>query len=127
MKAIDPGHHYVLDTLDGYAPQHLIFVKRVGEKYPGNVGEHLGTTTQEVLRALIERSRYVNAQTPCDETTLVIGLLQSALYLLEVRAARQHERALNASLADMETGRDKCIDCGHHGCQGDCRPARSLL
>lgn len=83
----------MLSILDGTpsdgAGQILTFVKRMGPRYPGNTTKHHGTTTQEVLRALIERTDYVNNQEPCAETEAVAGLLRSALYLLEVRAARK--------------------------------------
>jgi len=125
MKVIDPGHEYLLDSLDGELVQRLTFVKREGEKYPGNVGSHPGTTTQEVLRALIQRSEYVNGQIPCPETTLAIGLLQSALYLLESRAARCHGRILVADIGALASGASKCSDCGHVGCNGSCRKESS--
>ncbi len=121
MKVIDPGHEYELDSLDGAYYQCLRFVKREGGHYPGNVGYHAGTTTQEVLRALIDRSVYVNCQLSCPETTLVIGLLQSALYLLESRAARCHGRILNETVEALSAGAGKCQTCGHVGCFGDCR------
>lgn len=62
MKVIDPGHHYGLAVLDGEpnGSESLLFVKRQGEKYPGNTFHHHGTTLQEVLRACCERLRYVN-------------------------------------------------------------------
>ncbi len=118
MNVIDPGHEYALDSLDGDFPQMLTFVKREGEKYPGNVGSHPGTTTQEVLRALIDRGRYVNQQIPCDETTEAIELMVAALVLLEQRAARMHGRVLVASTLDLVLGAGKCARCGHVGCKG---------
>lgn len=118
MKVIDPGHEYALDSLDGEFPQTLTFVKREGAKYPGNVGSHPGTTTQEVLRAIIDRSRYVNQQMPCDETTEVIDLLVRSLVVLEQRAARLHGRVLTASTLEVVTGEGKCSKCGHVGCEG---------
>lgn len=118
MTVLDPGHVYLLDALDGDEVQRLQFVKREGAKYPGNVGSHSGTTLQEVIRALVERCRYVNAQTPCAETEAVIGLLSAALLLLESRAARRHGRHLDADLEDLIAGAGKCSHCGHVGCQG---------
>lgn len=83
----------------------LTFVKREGSRYPGNVGHHAGTTSQEVLRALIDRAKYVNAQLPCAESEAVIGLLQSAMLLLEVRAARLKGAVIDQStLADLLEG-----------------------
>jgi hypothetical protein len=118
MRVIDPGHEYVLDSLDGDAPQRLVFVKRQGPKYPGNVGSHPGTTIQEVLRALLERLAYVNAQIPCAETEAASGMLTTALVLLEQRAARRHGRVLAAPLARVISGEGKCPRCGHVGCPG---------
>lgn len=118
MKVIDPGHEYVLDSLDGDAPQRLVFVKREGPGYPGNVGSHPGTTIQDVLRALLERCRYVNAQTPCAETEGVISHLELSLWLLESRAARRHDRPFTATLAEVVSGAGKCPRCGHVGCPG---------
>lgn len=122
MTVLDPGHCYLLDSLDGEQTNRLVFVKREGERYPGNVGSHPGTTIQEVLRALIERCRYVNGQTPCWETAAVADFLTHSLCLLEVRAARRHGRELSSSVADLVEGAGKCPACGHCGCPGDCHP-----
>lgn len=52
MRVVDPGHVYDLVSLDGGQVHRLTFVKRLGERYPGNVGfPHAGTNMQEVLRA----------------------------------------------------------------------------
>ncbi len=121
MKVIDPGHEYSLDSLDGEQENRLVFVKREGAKYPGNVGSHPGTTTQEVLRALIERAHYVNSQSLCAETERVIELLTDAILWLELRAARLHDRRMTSSIEDIISGADKCLTCGHVGCPGSCR------
>lgn len=118
MKVVDPGHVYLLDALDGDAVQTLVFVKREGAKYPGNVGHHSGTTLQEVIRALIERCRYVNNQIPCPETEAVASLLVTALFLLESRAARRHGRAFDVPLETIVAGQKRCAACGHVGCEG---------
>lgn len=78
MIVLDPGHRYHLHTLDDNAPQAywpLQFVKREGAKFPGNLGHYPGTTTQEVLRACIDRAGYVNRQIPCWQTKLSIFLM----------------------------------------------------
>jgi hypothetical protein len=97
MKVIDPGHTYALRVLDefsasGEVVQPLVFVKREGPGYPGNVGHHSGTTTQEVLRALIDRAKYVNGQIPDERNDDVIALLRDAIEKLEHRAADRHDR-----------------------------------
>lgn len=121
MDVIDPGHEYFLYSLDGGEEQRLVFVKREGQKYPGNVGHHPGTNMQEVLRALIERCTYLNRQHPCQETSEVITLLISALMRLEERAARRHGRTLLSTPEDVVGGVGMCYLCGHVGCSGTCR------
>lgn len=127
MRVVDRGHEYLLRELDheGLAPgaiayQTLKFVKREGEGYPGNEGHHPGTTSQEVLRALIERGEYVNNQVPCAETQAATELMKAALILLELRAARRHERYLDAPDMEWVVNAQACPKCNHVGCEGDC-------
>lgn len=115
MQVIDPGHDYLLATLDGDGAQRLTFVKREGDLYPGNIGHHAGTTMQEVIRALVERATYVNNQLPCPETESAIALLKTTLILLELRAARRHDRTLTGSLDDI-VNQPGCPVCLHVGC-----------
>jgi len=125
MQVVDPGHEYLLDSLDGGEPVRLVFVKRAGPRYPGNADAHPGTTMQEVLRALIERATYVNAQIPCAETGAAIPLLKAAILLFEQRAARCHGRQLALPLSDIVYG-PVCVRCGHAGCDGLCRTHHQL-
>lgn len=122
MRVLDPGHDYVLQSLDGDAPQRLTFVKRIGPRFPGNKGEaHAGTTMQEVLRALIDRAEYVNGQTPCAETESARALMMSALLVLETRAARRHDRVFaDFTTLDEAVSAPGCSKCGHVGCMGYC-------
>jgi hypothetical protein len=90
MRIVDPGHKYILDELDKDDGDliYLTFVKRLGDKYPGNTGHsHGGTYCQDVLRALIDRCKYLNNQISCPQTIRIIKLLRNALYLFEHRAA----------------------------------------
>src|SRR5262245_46719050 len=131
MKAIVPGHEYDLDCLDSDIPtvEILHFVKRVGSKYPGNCppARH-GTTTQEVIRALIDRTKYVDAQ--IDRTTevsqdghetnkWVITHLQCALRLLEERAASERgdwRARLKIGVMTAPELEPTCAGCGHLLC-----------
>lgn len=119
MKVVDPGHSYLLDSLDGGNPIPLIFVKREGPKYPGNRTHHPGTNMQEVMRALIERCQYVYNQIPNRETEFVIENLRICIIELERRAADRHGRELEVrgAIDKMPT----CKKCGHIGCEGECR------
>lgn len=121
MKILDAGHAYELDSLDGGSPIDLWFVKREGENFPFNSGNRPGTNCQEVLRALIDRCRYLNNQKPCAETEAIIGCLETALLLFELRAARRHGRTLCLQqLQELMCAR-VCKKCLHVGCTGGCR------
>lgn len=94
MKVYIPGHVYGLRELDTRTEQHsnLRFVMRnqPREKYPGNYTYFAGTTTQEVMRVLIDRSKYVHNQYPHWINPVVINLLRLCIWLLEYRAFRRH-------------------------------------
>lgn len=116
MRVIDPGHVYDLDSIDGGETQRLRFVKRVGDGYPGNQPPaYGGTQMQEVLRALIDRARYVNHQISCTETELAIAHMQAAVYLMEVRHAKKHGRSLPFNIDGIER-EVTCRTCGHIAC-----------
>lgn len=126
VEVIDPGHTYALKILDGddgtWDPSHetLSFVKREGEGYPGNVGHHPGTTTQEVLRALIDRTKYVDNQIPDIANNHVLNHLCAAIWYLEERAARRHGRSFPFPVGGIEK-LPTCPKCNHVGCEGECR------
>lgn len=128
MKCIDPGHVYELDSYDGGEPVRLPFVKREGEGYPFNVGHHPGTNCQEVLRALIDRVKYLQRQIPCEENDRVLINLRSTLWEFENRGARRHGRTLPWNNKESEhytdvpiEERPTCPGCGHIGCTGNHR------
>lgn len=120
---------YNLNVLDwpenapGEPAQTLVFVKREGLGYPGNVGHHPGTNIQEVLRALIDRVKYLNKQIPDSRNYTVIDALRESMWALECRAAERHDRfdkfIRNFDLSIIETY-SFCHKCGHIGCNGEC-------
>lgn len=122
MKVIDPGHVYELFTLDGEMSHPLVFVKREGPGYPGNVGYHAGTNIQDVLRCLIDRVEYLNKQEECYENGMVISHLRCAFEHLEKRAAGRHGRVLGKALATAIEKEPFCQKCGHVECEGACHP-----
>jgi hypothetical protein len=93
MRVIDPGHIYELQGLGG-GDQTLTFIKRSGGaiKYDK---EWPGLQTQEVLRALIDRTKYLNDVLPCTETQDALWYLRRVLYLYELRAWRRKQEAVN--------------------------------
>lgn len=118
MRILDAGHIYLLDSLDGGTEQQLTFVKREGDNFPFNQGSHSGTNCQEVLRALIDRTRYLLSQKPCMETEQALHNLESALAWFEVRAARRHNRHLDLYSAQQLVCAETCRICRHVGCKG---------
>lgn len=124
MDVLDPGHKYHLRSLDlpegddrGF--QTLTFVKREGPGYPGNIGHYSGTTTQEVLRALIDRAHYVDNQIPDLANRWVIYYLRAAIWQLEKRAATRHGREFVVPVDGIEL-LPTCEKCNHVGCDGTC-------
>jgi hypothetical protein len=119
MKVLDPGHCYEMDELDkdDNLTAVLQFVKREGKKYPGNIGHYPGVTSQEVLRVLIDRAKYVNAQVPDIRNLEVIKSLRTALVQLEYRARdRAGVEWINPSHEPELL--PFCSTCGHIWCDG---------
>jgi hypothetical protein len=114
LKIIDPGHKYSLHCLDGSIDQTLTFVKREGSGYPGNEGSYLGTTCQEVLRALVDRCEYLGNQIPCWQTFLAKKLLVLCLWLFEQRHAKKSGKTVRfKGIMAAPT----CVVCGHIFCE----------
>lgn len=123
MKILDPGHQYSLNVLDDpYSDREVIltFVKRCGKGYPGNKGYHPGTTTQDVLRALIDRTLYVDNQIHDSRNDNLIYHLRRSLLELELRAAERHGRRLQLLEISGIENQPFCLKCGHIGCDGTC-------
>lgn len=123
MEIVDPGHEFLLDSYDGEKENRLVFMKREGEGYPFNVGRHAGTNCQEVIRALIDRLKYLDRQIPCQENQGAITHLRGALFCFEYRAANRHGRVLHfpsegyqPEIEDVPT----CATCGHIQCELHC-------
>lgn len=95
MEIVDSGHIYRLKEI-GTDPgiQYLMFIKRSGgavkydEEWPG-------LQTQEVLRALIDRTKYLDSIIPCAETKDAVYHLRMALFMYEVRAYRRKQEEVN--------------------------------
>lgn len=94
MKIIEPGHIYNLDHLCSSGSERLTFIKRSGGAIQYEE-EHPGTNTQEVIRALIERTEYLDDVLECIESKDVAWHLRMTLYLYEVRAFRRKVEKLN--------------------------------
>jgi hypothetical protein len=116
MEVIDTGHEYRLHHLDGAGCQVLRFVKREGAKFPKNLNSYAGTTSQDVIRCLLERTRYVQSQIFALETAMVIVLLSLSLWVLEFRAARRNRMLYLHSPVFAENA-PMCEQCSHTVCR----------
>jgi hypothetical protein len=133
MRVIDEGHNYDLDVFDhdGSGTRCLLrFMKRVGDGYPYNMPPtYPGTNCQEVIRALIDRVKWLHKQIPHPQNGVILGALRAALVAFEVRAAERHGRELLITRTiEFEPSCKQCghIDCGHalvssqqHSAQGE--------
>lgn len=93
MKVIDPGHVYLLEGL-GEGDQELRFIKRSGGAIQYKE-EWAGIQTQEVLRALIDRTGYLDNIIPCVESEDTLYYLRMALFMYEARAYRRKQEGVN--------------------------------
>lgn len=94
MKEVDRGHVYDLFQLGSDEPQRLTFIKRSGGAIQ-YTEEWAGVQSQEVIRALIARTKYLNSIIPCGETERAIEHLRKALWEYEARAYRRKRQELN--------------------------------
>lgn len=94
MKVVDAGHIYHLDNLGTPGHQVLTFCKRSSSHVKHDV-EYQGTNTQEVIKALLDRSVYLDGLIPCNETKDAVWHLQQALHAYEARALRRKREKVN--------------------------------
>ena len=83
---------YPAREADGVPPQTAMdccrFRKRIGPGYDPNVPPiYAGTSTQELLRVIIDRTNYVDTQRPHKANIGVIRRARDSLIELEFRAA----------------------------------------
>lgn len=97
MIIVDPGHIYDLWQLGTNDPLRISFIKRGGGAitYPE---EWPGVQNQEVTRALIDRSIYLDNILPCSETQDAIYHYRMALWCFEARAHRRKMEKVNRKL-----------------------------
>lgn len=117
MNVIEKGHIYQPQSraIEGDAPgsmeQTLTFVN----KQPGQ--EHEGTTTQEIIRILIDRTRHCNNCLPHPNNERVIYHLRMALVLHEARALERKTEKGDFMPEYLQTGND-----GHFALAGQNQP-----
>lgn len=101
MHAIVPGHQYELDHLDGSGKTILQFVSRA----PLHERKE-GVINQEVIRALIDRVQFLDAEVRWSGNDEIIHHLRMALALHEARAFLRHVEKGYIEPEILPTGRD---------------------
>ena len=83
MDVIDKGHRYSLkkNGKNENCRNELVFYKDADINSDG----YDGTTNQEVIRALIDRIKFLNKQKPCEYNREIVYHLRMALVLHEKR------------------------------------------
>lgn len=84
MQVLDPGHVYQLDS-----DQTLEFIKRTNGELV-----HGGTTNEELLRVLINRTEYLDAKFPCEENKNALQDMVDALYWFTQRTIKRVEQGV---------------------------------
>ena len=121
IEILDAGHTYKMFGVGDCPPQIISFVKNRGEKYSGNTGKpHGGILCQDLMRVLIDRTKYLNGQGSCMETEMALENLRSALAWFEVRAARCRGGYIELVHSTDIDSEPTCSICGHNQCdRGD--------
>lgn len=102
MKVLYPGHRYALQNLRGRGQTTLQFVQ---DPLLHNGVGHDGPSCQEVIRALIDRVRVLDAEKPWSGNQDIVAHLRSALAGFEARAIlRKAEKGV--PLESFEVGDD---------------------
>ena len=109
MKVLEPGHVYELAHLGSGGHETLTFIRRNSAAVT-HEGEHPGTNTQEVLRALIDRTIFLNHVLPCAETQDAVEYMRMALACYEARALRRKRQKLNKESGKHDVGRERYVD-----------------
>ena len=88
MKVLKDAHLYELEAMEGTNTQTLQFIEK--EKQGGSfVTINDGTTNEEVLKMLIDRTRKLGEKLPCRENSLAVTKLEEALMWFEKRTANR--------------------------------------
>lgn len=91
MLVVEEGHVYEVHNVDGDGTQRIEFVRRRDGEARLLSLEHRseGILSQELIRVLINRTLYLNAEAPCNENVVILDALRTALRAYESRAARR--------------------------------------
>jgi hypothetical protein len=112
MKHVEAGHVYDVENVDGTGTQRIRFVRRRDADANKLDRFEPGILAQELLRVLIDRTLYLNAEAPCVEDVEIVEKLRDCLRLYEARAARR-----SIERVPMIERAPTCDECGHIRCE----------
>lgn len=96
MKVLVPGHCYELASFNNTYWQTIQFIQKQPKE--DNSGESVtvcdGTTNEELLKVLIDRTEFLNSKFPCRENSIAITKMQEALMWFEKRTADRVARGV---------------------------------
>jgi hypothetical protein len=93
VYSTDPGHEYHL--ADG---QRLRFIKKVKNETSGSFDTvWVGTTNEELLEVLIDRTTNLNDKLPSAENIVAIDHMKKALAIFEARTAARKRQGVEAT------------------------------
>lgn len=97
MKILVPGHRYELEGFENPAKTQTIdFIKK--SPLPPNGNESVtvfdGTTNEDLLKVLINRTEFLNSEFPCRENSIAITKMQEALMWFEWRTCDRKARGV---------------------------------
>lgn len=90
MQVTRPGHEYLLERDNGSTVLHFV-------EGPADARISDGTTTEEVLKALIHRLTFLDGKFPSPYNSEAIAGLNVALVALEKRTADRVERGVEGT------------------------------
>lgn len=96
MKVITEGHRYtVKDFESGNENQFIQFIQKDKEPNGSKLTTVIdGTTNEELLQVLIDRTQYLQSKFPCRENAIAITNLEQALMWLEKRTSDRIKRGV---------------------------------
>ncbi len=91
MIVIDEAHKYVLESLEGTCNQTIQFIKKekLNDKFL-TVAD--GTTNEEVLEMLIDRTKKLGEKLPSRENSIALTKLEEALLWFNRRTQKSIKR-----------------------------------
>jgi hypothetical protein len=100
MKIIVPGHRYEVPNMDDNSVNQVIQFIEKKPKDPDDstlVTTIDGTSTEQVLRVLINRIEHLQKMIPCRENALVITKLEEAEMWLNARTFNRMKRRVEGT------------------------------